>query len=116
MAAKTAHLRCLNLDSDVAPPAVGNVLEAGSRLEGLPVDGELRDRLTTELLASALRLTIGGGTANDGRTLLGYRLTERDLRAGLERTYRSLARRAGSRAEQIRLVDRANRVRPRTWA
>jgi serine/threonine-protein kinase PknG len=40
---------------------------------------------------------------------------ERDLRFGLEHSYRALARRAASRTERIRLVDAANRARPRTW-
>ena len=41
-------------------------------------------------------------------TVLGHPLTDRDLRLGLESTYRSLARHAGTDAERIALVDRAN--------
>ena len=113
--AQTARIRSLNIHSATAPPAANDVLKAGTILEQLPIDGEQRDRLTTELLGSALRLTLDGRTFDDGHRLLGNRLTEQGLRAGLERAYRSLARRAGSRAEQIELVDEANRVRPRTW-
>ena len=113
--AQTARIRCLNRHDGVAPPAAEDVLQAGSILEQLPVDGEQRDRLTTELLGSALSLALHGRSFDEGRSLLGNRLTERGLRTGLERAYRSLARRAGSRAEQIQLVDEANRVRPRTW-
>jgi serine/threonine-protein kinase PknG len=113
--AQTARIRCLNLHDDDVPPAVEDVLKAGSILEELPVDGEQRDRLTTELLGSALSLSLNGRASDDGRLLLGRRLSEHDLRAGLEHAYRSLARRVGSRAEQIQLVDEANRVRPRTW-
>jgi len=113
--AQTARIRCLNRHDGVAPPAAEDVLQAGSILEQLPVDGEQRDRLTTELLGSALSLALHGRSFDGGRSLLGNRLTERGLRTGLERAYRSLARRAGSRAEQIQLVDEANRVRPRTW-
>ena len=47
--------------------------------------------------------------------LLGYALSERDLSFALERGYRELARRATSSNERIRLVDRANEIRPRTW-
>jgi serine/threonine-protein kinase PknG len=113
--AQTARIRSLNHHNATAPPAANDVLKAGTILEQLPIDGEQRDRLTTELLGSALRLTLDGRAFDDGQLLLGNRLTERDLRAGLERAYRSLARRAGTRAEQIQLVDEANRVRPRTW-
>ena len=48
-------------------------------------------------------------------TLGGRALTDGDLRRGLERTYRALAAVAPTAAERIRLVDEANRVRPRTW-
>jgi serine/threonine-protein kinase PknG len=46
-------------------------------------------------------------------TLLGQPLEERALRQGLEKVLRSLAHLATG-AEKIRLVDEANRVRPRT--
>ncbi|MFE9250394.1 tetratricopeptide repeat protein [Streptomyces sp. NPDC007088] len=54
----------------------------------------------------------GAGTAG---TLLGHALDERGLRFGLERAYRTLARLARSGEERIELVERANRLRPRTW-
>ena len=92
------------------------MLAAGSILDALPIEGEKRDRLTASLLETALELRLGGGAADDGRSsLVGYRLVERDLRLGLERSYRALARRATTRAERIQLVDAANRTRPRTW-
>jgi serine/threonine-protein kinase PknG len=46
--------------------------------------------------------------------VLGCTLTERDLRFGLERAYRSLARLADTTPERVALVDQANAVRPRT--
>ena len=80
------------------------------------MDGEQRERLTADLLESALRMTLAGRASDDGRMrLLGLPLVERDLRLALERSYRELARHAASRAERIALVDDANRVRPRTW-
>ena len=48
-------------------------------------------------------------------TVLGSALTEDELRAGLERCYRTLARHADNTRERIALVDTANRIRPRTW-
>jgi serine/threonine-protein kinase PknG len=40
---------------------------------------------------------------------------ERDLRLGLERAFRVLAKVAPDRDSRIDLVDQANRIRPRTW-
>jgi serine/threonine-protein kinase PknG len=114
--AQTARIDVLTTTNGAGEPPLDALLAAGSTLEGLAVDGERRDRLTADLLETALRLTLNGLAVDDGRTsLAGYRLAERDLRVGLERSYRALARRATSRAERIRLVDAANRTRPRTW-
>ena len=114
--AQTARIRCLSAHDGSGDPTLDELLAAGSILEALPVEGEQRDRLTADLLATALRLTLTrGAVANGGASLLGHRVAERDLRLGLERTYRALARRAASRSERIRLVDEANRARPRTW-
>jgi serine/threonine-protein kinase PknG len=42
-------------------------------------------------------------------------LEERELRFGLERSLRELARLVPDEAERIDLVDDANHTRPRTW-
>jgi serine/threonine-protein kinase PknG len=109
--AQAARIRCL-----AAGPSLDDVLAAGSILEGLPIEAERRERISADLLATALTLARRGQGSDDGRgMLLGCRLTEGDLRLGLERAYRALARRATSRRERTELVDRANRTRPRTW-
>ena len=46
--------------------------------------------------------------------VLDCALSEHELRLGLERRYRTLARFAATPEERIALVDRANAVRPRT--
>ena len=114
--AQTARIRCLSTANGAGDVTLDELLAAGSILQALPLTGEQRDRLTADLLGTALRLTLEGAASDDGHTsLLGHRLVERDLRFGLERSYRALARRAGSRAERFRLVDEANHTRPRTW-
>ena len=113
--AQIARIRCLNGSAGDSEPTVAELLAAGSILEQLSLDAEHHDRLTADLLAGALRLTLRGQVPANGATLLGHRLVERELRLGLERCYRALARRAPTRAELIRLVDEANRARPRTW-
>jgi serine/threonine-protein kinase PknG len=46
---------------------------------------------------------------------VGSPLTERDVRRGIESTYRTLARYLPRRSERIVFIDRANTVRPRSW-
>jgi serine/threonine-protein kinase PknG len=115
--------------ADAADPS--EVIEAGQRLEALGLDAERRERLEAEVLQAALDWVIGHATPNgapaagrqsaaaptatgpDGR-VLGTAMTERDLRTGLERAYRTLAHLAASADQRIALVERANSVRPRT--
>jgi serine/threonine-protein kinase PknG len=114
--AQTARVHVLSAGNGNGEPAVDELLAAGAALEGLPVDDVQRERLTAELLDAALRLTSLGANGGDGASrLLGIRLEEHELRLGLERCYRELARHAPTRAERIALVDDANRIRPRTW-
>jgi serine/threonine-protein kinase PknG len=95
---------------------VDELLSAGAILASLPIRGGERTRLEAELLEAALALVQRGALVGDGRSdLLGCRLLERDLRIGVERSYRELARWAANSMERIQLVDRANQVRPRTW-
>ena len=114
--AQTARIRCLAETNGAGAATADDLLVAGSILEALPVRGEQRVRLAADVLESALALVKRGGAFDDGRaSLLGYRFAERDLRFGVERSYRELARWAPSSAERIALVDHANEVRPRTW-
>jgi serine/threonine-protein kinase PknG len=112
--AQTARIRCLATGN--AGSTADELLTAGSILESLAIRGEQRARLKAEVLEAALALTTRGGAFDDGRpSLLGYRFSERDLRFGVEHSYRELARWAASSSERVELVDRANQVRPRTW-
>ena len=114
--AQVARIRCLAAHNGAGAPTLDELIATGSSLEGLPIEGEQRDRLTADLLDAALALALEGKTPADGAaSLFGHRLVEHELRLGLERSYRALARRAATRAERIRLVDQANRTRPRTW-
>ncbi|MGN6868406.1 MAG: tetratricopeptide repeat protein [Solirubrobacteraceae bacterium] len=116
LAAQTARIQCLAAANGEGPGRADELLVAGTILESLPLRGEPRARLQAELLEAALSLVERGGAFDDGRaSLLGYRFLERDLRFGLERSYRDLARWAPSSSERVQLVDHANQVRPRTW-
>ncbi|MFE7129558.1 tetratricopeptide repeat protein [Streptomyces sp. NPDC057638] len=105
-------------------------------LEGVGLDAQRRELLSTEVLGAALDWVLSGspgdtsivpdpsGAAHPGAApatapvpavLLGSELDERGLRFGLERSFRVLARLAQRGEERMDLVERANRFRPRTW-
>ncbi len=68
------------------------------------------------LLWATLAWLLAGGQVRDPKkTILGTPATESGLRSGLEAGLRALARTADDTDHRIRLVDSANRVRPRTW-
>ena len=105
-------------------PGPLEVIEAGQRLQALGLDAERREQMEADVLESALAWTLASGnwpgavpeslSGWDGR-ILGHRLTEHELRIGLERTYRALAHLASRADDRIALVERANSVRPRTF-
>ncbi|WP_406264884.1 serine/threonine-protein kinase PknG [Actinacidiphila glaucinigra] len=92
-------------------------------LQRLGLDTRLREQLSTEVLGSALDWVLAGQQGAAGVPsaqsatpgLLGRDLDERGLRFGLEHSYRVLARLADQGRTRIELVERANRLRPRTW-
>ncbi|MFE7568854.1 tetratricopeptide repeat protein [Streptomyces sp. NPDC057539] len=88
-----------------------------SALQQFGLDAVRRERLSTEVLGTALDWVLSGspGSRPVRAVLLGSELDERGLRFGLERSYRVLARLAQRGEERIELVERANRFRPRTW-
>ncbi|MBO8185001.1 protein kinase [Streptomyces sp. DW4-2] len=112
-------------------------LQAAARqvaeLEHVGLDAVRRQELTCEVLGCALDWLLcqavpargaapgpapagaPGAPPGAGVRLLDSPLTEEGLRFGLERSYRLLARLAQSGTERIELVERANRLRPRTW-
>ncbi|HEX5407378.1 MAG TPA: tetratricopeptide repeat protein [Pseudonocardiaceae bacterium] len=99
-----------------------DLLDAGGRVERLNLDAERRARLAADVLQASVnwvRVGRPGGPVpvqsdGNGGWILGCELTERGLRFGLEGCYRLLARLAGTVAERVELVDRANSVRPTT--
>ena len=110
--AQTARVRCLLGGT----PGVADLRAAGEAIDALAIGSERRALLTAELLRAAVELVERDPAVSDPAVTLGGRaLVDGDLRRGLERTYRALAAVAPTPAERIRLVDEANRVRPRTW-
>ncbi|WP_405922406.1 tetratricopeptide repeat protein [Streptomyces sp. NBC_00122] len=119
-AARVAAVRARLRDRSPQEPLLEDLTAAADQVEALRrfgLDPERHERLTTEVLGSALDWVLSGCRGSDpARTsLLGSQLDERGLRFGLERSYRVLARLAQRGEERIELVERANRFRPRTW-
>jgi serine/threonine-protein kinase PknG len=94
-------------------PSLDDAVRAADIVESLQLDDDARGRLSARVLETALD-ALTGGCAGRGGVLFGRTIAERDVRLGLEQTYRLLARRAASVDERVALVDRANQVRPRS--
>ncbi|MFD7165120.1 serine/threonine-protein kinase [Streptomyces violascens] len=119
-AARVAAVRARLRSRAPQDPLIEDLLAAAAQVEaldGFGLDAVRRERLTTEVLGTALDWVLSGSTgAGQAKTaLLGSEVDERGLRFGLERSYRVLARLAQRGEERIDLVERANRFRPRTW-
>jgi serine/threonine-protein kinase PknG len=104
--------------ADRDPASIGGreLVETAERLERLELTGERRHRLTVLILRAALaRLGVRTRSGWSGAVeILGIPMTDRDLRFGLERGYRALARLSDRRRDRVALVELANAVRPKT--
>jgi serine/threonine-protein kinase PknG len=111
--AQVAAVRA-KLRAELAHILETDLLDASTRVVRLQLEGERNARLRVELLERSLAW-IGGGSPSAGSRVLGHELHERALRLGLENAYRELAKMAPDPEARVSWVDRANRVRPRTW-
>jgi serine/threonine-protein kinase PknG len=112
MAAQVAAIRT-RIAGDPAGLVVGDVTDAGRRLERLKPDAALRHSLEAEVLRAALSVVQAGNVGASDR-LLECDFTERGLRLGLESSYRALARLESAQSARFALVDLANDLRPWT--
>jgi serine/threonine-protein kinase PknG len=96
------------------PPSLTELKSATQTVESLTLEGIERYRLDRQVLETALNLlTSNAIAAQDNLQILGQPLQELKLRAGLEKVLRSMAH-LSTGDEKIRLVDEANRIRPKT--
>nr|WP_143231247.1 serine/threonine-protein kinase [Actinosynnema sp. ALI-1.44] len=116
VAAQVAAIKIKASATEVAKLAEPDLYDAARRLERLALDAERRTQLSAEVLEAAYGWVKAGrpGGGHAAGTVLGCTLSERELRFGLERCYRALARLAGTPEQRHELVDRANAIRPRT--
>ncbi len=95
-------------------PGLEELAGASAALDELPVDGVERHRLAGQVFAAALKLLVTRQVKPSSSVrVLGYPVKEFYMRQGLEQSLRAVAH-AATGDEKIRLVDEANRVRPRT--
>lgn len=118
LAAQVAAIKIKSRADEAARVTEQDLQDASRKLERLALDAERRTILSAEVLEAAHAWVCAGRPAgapdSATRTVLGCHLTERDLRFGLERCYRALARLASTPEKRHELVDKANAIRPRT--
>ena len=102
------------INTKIANPSSKELKDAGNVIEAMTLEGRERYQLTKQVLETALNLvTTQSLTPTPSLTILGKPLEEIHLRDGLEKALRAMAHLATGE-EKIRLVDEANRVRPKT--
>lgn len=117
-AARLASVRALSATIDMGVsgpqgPSPHHLEWAAAILDQLGLESRRAALLEIELLEAGLA-ALANGAPPSGHGILGRPWTEPALREGLEAAYRSLARHASTPQERNRLVDLANRSRPRT--
>jgi len=112
---RAAVARCQVLSVDLGDDVAtrDDLVEASATLARLD-RGPVQTGLTRDLLTSALALLEDGTPADPATVIAGCAFTDDDVRLGLERACRSLARSAPSPGERIELIDEANQHRPRS--
>jgi serine/threonine-protein kinase PknG len=113
VAAQIAAVRIQVAGRPRAVVSADDLQQASQRLSRIKLDSGRQHQLSAEVLRAALDGVTAGRDIGHGQ-LLGCELTERALRFGLERSYRSMARLAPDAGARNSLVDQANQVRPRT--
>src|SRR4029450_11883108 len=97
-------------------PGPTELEKASATVEALMLQGVERFSLVRDIFATALGLLDAGQLQSSPAVkLLGHSLDDTNIRLGLENAYRNLARLTNDEDAKIGWVDRANRVRPRTF-
>ncbi len=105
----------LLIRSGVTAPKEYELAAASAVAESLTLEGLTKFTLASQILGTAAEL-VSSRTLSETKAVrvLGVPLEETALRAGWEKSLRAMAQFAEG-DEKIRLIDRANQVRPRTW-
>ncbi|MBD0361936.1 MAG: tetratricopeptide repeat protein [Coleofasciculus sp. C3-bin4] len=102
------------INTERSAPGAKELKDASAAIEAIALEGMDRYRLTKQVLETALHLVTSQALSPASSiAILGQPLEELYLRKGLEKSLRAMAH-LTTGDEEIRLVDEANRVRPRT--
>lgn len=102
------------VDRERSAPGTDELKDASGAIEALALEGIERYRLTKQVLETALHLVTSKALSpSSSIAILGQPLEELYIRRGLEKALRDMAHLVTGE-DKIRLVDEANRVRPRT--
>jgi serine/threonine-protein kinase PknG len=104
----------LLIKSGATTPGESELAAASVLVESLTLEAWSKFALASQILGAAVEL-VASRKIRETRSvkLMGAALEENELRAGWERSIRAMAQ-LSEGVERIRLVDRANQVRPRT--
>lgn len=103
------------INKERSAPGTKELKEAATAIQAIALEGIEHHRLTKQVLETALDLLTSRVIApTNSIDLLGQPLEEVHLRKGLEKALRAMAH-LSTGDEKIRLVDEANKVRPKTW-
>jgi serine/threonine-protein kinase PknG len=90
------------------------LLDAGKRTDALNIESATkRATIRLRVLGAALDW-LGAGHKSSAGWLLGAAFDEPRIRTGMERSYRELAHEASDMWDRIALVEKANKIRPRS--
>ncbi len=113
--AQVAAARALISGGSAATPSLGDLSQASAVIERLQLDAAERAELSADVYQQVLEGIESGQIQPDAnKGVLGSKLTLREIKKGLEQTYRTRARFATNATERAMYVDRANKARPRT--
>jgi serine/threonine-protein kinase PknG len=104
----------LMIGQDYGVPGLNDLQAAQEALPGMPISELERCQLSEQILQRALEVKQAGAILPAGHPLPPWLHEEKSTRQELEAVLRSMARLSNGE-ERVALVDRANRVRPRTW-
>jgi serine/threonine-protein kinase PknG len=112
-AARVCTFSTLVDSSAAGAPSRDDLVAASETMLGVTGDPLLRAEMKRDLMVAALDLLQRDGPDADTR-LGGVALEEVPVRQALEQSCRSLSKLAATESERIRLIDEANRYRPRS--
>jgi serine/threonine-protein kinase PknG len=90
------------------------LLDAGKRADALNIESATRRAMIRLRVLGAALDWVGAGHKSSTGWLLGAAFDEPRIRAGMERSYRELAHETPDMWDRIALVEKANKIRPRS--